>query len=106
MPFGQLAETTHFHLFTMPVVFLIMLHVLYLTTAGEMTKLIATWVSFIGVTLDLISPWMIAYVSPVYVLTMLTGDVMMTIGFLITFVIPMREMWIFKQPLIMRGEKE
>ena len=106
MPFGQLAETTHFHFFTMPVVFLIMLHVLYLTTASETTKVVTTWVSFIGVTLDLISPWMIAYVSPVYVLTMLTGDVMMTIGFLIMFVIPMREMWVLKQPLIMRGEKE
>ena len=106
MPFGQLAETTHFHLFTMPVVFLIMLHVLYLTMASETTKVVTTWVSFIGVTLDLISPWLIAYVSPIYVLTMLTGDVMMTIGFLITFVIPMREMWILKQPLIMRGEKE
>ena len=106
MPFGQLAETTHFHLFTMPVVFLIMLHVLYLTMAGETTKLIATWVSFIGVTLDLISPWLIAYVSPVYVLSLLTGDVLMTIGFLITFVIPMREMWVRQQPLIMRGEKE
>ena len=106
MPFGQLAETTHFHFFTMPVVFLIMLHVLYLTMASSMTKVITTWVSFIGVTLDLVSPWLIAYVSPIYVLTMLTGDVMMTIGFLITFVIPMREMWILKQPLIMRGEKE
>ena len=83
-----------------------MLHVLYLTMASEMTKVITTWVSFIGVTLDLISPWLIAYVSPVYVLTMLTGDVMMTIGFLITFVIPMREMWIRQQPLVMRGDKE
>ena len=38
MSFGQLAETTHFHLFTMPVVFLIMVHVLYLTMAGPLVR--------------------------------------------------------------------
>ena len=29
--FGNFAEITHFHLFTMPVVFIILVHVLYLT---------------------------------------------------------------------------
>ncbi len=104
MPFGQLAETTHFHLFTMPVVFMIMVHVLYLTMAR--IKAVSTWVAFIGVTLDLVSPWLIAYVSPVFVLTMLTGDLLMVVSFLIMFVIPMYEMWFLKQPLMMRGDSE
>jgi len=99
MSFGQLAETTHFHLFTMPVVFLIMVHVLFLTMVSTMTKVVTTWISFLGVTLDLISPWLITYVSPVYVLTMLAGDIMMTLGFLIMFVIPMKEMWFQKKAL-------
>ncbi len=106
MPFGQLAETTHFHLFTMPVVFLIMVHVLYLTMASPMIKVVSTWLAFIGVTLDLVSPWLIAYLSPVFVLTMLTGDLLMVVSFLIMFVIPMYEMWFLKQPLMMRGENE
>ncbi len=103
MSFGQLAETTHFHLFTMPVVFLIMVHVLFLTMASPFTKIATTWVSFLGVTLDLVSPWLITYVSPVYVLTMLAGDVMMTLGFVVMFVIPMREMWFDKKPLEYSG---
>ena len=106
MPFGQLAETTHFHLFTMPVVFMIMVHVLYLTMASPMIKVVTTWIAFIGVTLDLVSPWLIAYYSPVFVLTMLTGDLLMTVGFLIMFVIPMYEMWFLKAPLMMRGDTE
>ena len=106
MPFGQLAETTHFHLFTMPVVFMIMVHVLYLTMANPTIKVVTTWISFIGVTLDLVSPWLIAYVSPLFVLSMLTGDLLMVIGFLIMFVIPMYEMWFLKQPLMMRGGNE
>ncbi len=53
MSFRELAEITHFHLFTMPVVFMILVHVLYLTSAGNRLKIITTWVSFGGVILDL-----------------------------------------------------
>lgn len=105
MSFGQLAETTHFHLFTMPVVFMIMVHVLYLTMASPTVKVVTTWLSFLGVTLDLISPWLIAYVSPVFVLSMLTGDILMVVGFLIMFLIPMNEMW-RKQAAFMMAEHE
>ena len=48
MSFGQLAETSHFHLFTMPVVFLIMVHVLYLTMASPLVKVLTTWAAFRG----------------------------------------------------------
>ena len=82
MPFGQLAETTHFHLFTMPVVFLIMVHVLYLTMASPMIKALSTWLAFLGVTFDLVSPWLISYVSPLFVLLLLTGDILMLYQFL------------------------
>jgi hypothetical protein len=50
--------------------------------------------------LDLVSPWLISYISPVFVLTMLMGDSLMTIGFLIMMTIPLYEMWILKQPLM------
>lgn len=105
MPFGQLAETTHFHLFTMPVVFMIMIHVLYLTMASPMIKVMSTWLAFIGVTLDLVSPWFIAYLSPIFVLTMLAGDLLMVVSFLIMFVIPMYEMWFAQRPFMMGGGK-
>lgn len=106
MSFRELAEITHFHLFTMPVVFMILVHVLYLTNASNRLKIVTTWLSFGGVILDLLSPWLISYVSPVFVLTMLTGDTFMTAGFFIMFVIPLHEMWILKQPLMAgkRGE--
>ena len=106
MSFRELAEITHFHLFTMPVVFMILVHVLYLTNASNQLKIVTTWLSFGGVILDLLSPWLISYVSPVFVLTMLTGDTFMTAGFFIMFVIPLHEMWILKQPLMAgkRGE--
>jgi len=103
MSFGQLAEVTHFHLFTMPVVFLIMVHVLYLTMASPTVKVLIAWASFLGVTLDVVSPWLITYVSPLFVVTLLTGDLLMVLGFLVMFVIPLYEMWFLNHPLMMRG---
>jgi hypothetical protein len=86
----------------MPVVFMIMAHVLYLTMISPTLKVVTTWISFLGVTLDLVSPWFITYVSPVFVLTMLAGDLLMVIGFLIMFIIPMYEMWWQKTAFMMR----
>jgi hypothetical protein len=107
MSFRELAEVTHFHLFTMPVVFLILAHVMYLTSASHALKAVMTWSGFSGVILDLISPWLISYVSPVFVLTMLTGDMLMMLSFLIMMAIPLYEMWILQQPLMAskRGEE-
>lgn len=100
MSFRELAEVTHFHLFTMPVVFMILAHVLYLTEASHSMKVWMTWVSFGGMGLDLVSPWLISYVSPFFVLTMLMGDTLMVVGFLVMMAIPLYEMWILKQPLL------
>ncbi len=100
MSFRELAEVTHFHLFTMPVVFMILVHVLYLTNASHTLKVWMTWLSFAGVGLDLVSPWLISYVSPIFVLTMLTGDTLMMVTFLVMMAVPLYEMWILKQPLM------
>lgn len=106
MSFRELAEITHFHLFTMPVVFMILVHVLYLTMASNRIKVFMTWAAFSGVTLDLVSPWLIAYVSPVFVLTMLSGDILMAASFLVMLAIPLYEMWILKHPLMAREHSE
>jgi multidrug transporter EmrE-like cation transporter len=105
MSFRELAEITHFHLFTMPVVFMILVHVLYLTMAGDRLKIATTYAAFGGVGLDLVSPWLISYVSPVFALTMLAGDLLMTAAFLVMFCIPLYELWVLDRPLMgRRGE--
>ena len=106
MSFRELAEVTHFHLFTMPVVYIILVHVLYLTMASNRTKVWMTWAAFGGVMLDLISPWLISYVSPIFVLTMLAGDLLMVASFLVMMIIPMYEMWIHKVPFMASRQAE
>ncbi len=100
MSFRELAEITHFHLFTMPVVFMILIHVMYLTRASHGLKAAVTWGGLGGVMLDLLSPWLISYVSPFFVVTMLTGDTLMTVSFLIMMAVPLHEMWVLGQPLM------
>ena len=104
MSFRELAEITHFHLFTMPVIFMILVHVLYLTMASDQVKITTTYAAFGGVGLDLISPWLISYVSPVFALTMLAGDLLMAASFFVMLAIPLHEMWVLKRPLMGRGD--
>jgi hypothetical protein len=79
---------------------MILVHVTYLTNASSGLKAMVTWGSFSGVMLDLLSPWLITYVSPIFVLTMLTGDTLMMLSFLVMWAIPLYEMWILQQPLM------
>jgi hypothetical protein len=104
--FRELAETTHFHFFTMPVVFLILCHVFYLTMASQTLKVVMTWLAFLGVGLDLGSPWLILYVSPSFAASMLLGDVLMVGTFLIMAGVPLYEMWILKTRLMAKGSAE
>src|SRR5262245_43886364 len=106
MSFRELAEITHFHLFTMTVAFIIIIHVLYLTMASSGLKVSVTWIAFGGVGLDLISPWLITYVSPFFVLTMLVGDLLMVISFFVMMAIPMYEMWLVKRPLMAQTSED
>jgi hypothetical protein len=98
--FRELAETTHFHFFTMPVVFLILCHVFYLTQSSQRLKLVMTWAAFLGVGLDLSSPWLILYVSRHFAAAMLLGDLLMVGTFLVMAGIPLYEMWVLKNRLM------
>src|SRR2546422_9392669 len=71
--FQELAETTPFHFFTLPAVFLILCHVFYLTLASQELKVIITVLAFEAVAFDLASPWLILYASPHFALPMLMG---------------------------------
>ena len=56
--------------------------------------------------MDLVSPWLITYVSPFFVITMLTGDVLLLVTFLIMFGIPMYEMWILNLSFMMKESND
>jgi hypothetical protein len=56
-----LLETTHAHLFTMPVLLLVAGHLFLLSTASPRTKLAAIVVACAATSLHLIAPWLIVW---------------------------------------------
>ncbi len=103
--FHELAEITHFHLFTMPVVFLILVHIFFLTMAPIWLKTTMAYVAFTGVGLDLLSPWLIVYVSEAFSIALLVGDFFMIGSFMLMSALPLYEMWILKKRLMASGDE-
>ncbi len=102
--FHELAEITHFHLFTMPVVFLILVHIFFLTMAPTWLKITIAYMAFTGVAFDLLSPWLILYISETFAFTLLLGDVFMIASFMLMSALPLYEMWILKRRLMPGNE--
>jgi len=61
--YRKLLEVTHFHLFTMPVVFLIVGHLFLATALADRTKFSWMVAGGASVTLHLAAPWLVHYVS-------------------------------------------
>lgn len=58
---GELLETTHFHLFAMPMQLFVLGHVFLLGRAGERWRRVIVLVCFVGAGLDLLAPWLVQW---------------------------------------------
>jgi hypothetical protein len=91
--YRKLLEVTHFHLFTMPVVLLIVGHLFFATALGARAKL--GWISAASATvvLHIATPWLVRYLSPrLAILHALSGAAMtLTMGVLTVY--PIFTMW-------------
>ena len=61
MPYRKLLEVTHFHLFTMPVVLLIVGHLFLATGLGDRAKLRWLIAASASVAAHLATPWVVRY---------------------------------------------
>lgn len=59
--YRKLLEVTHFHLFTMPVVLLIVGHLFFATGIGERAKLGWVGAAAFGVAMHIATPWVVRY---------------------------------------------
>jgi hypothetical protein len=91
--FWQLVETSHFHLFTIPVVLLILSHLLYATPVSIRIRIWLTIVSFSGGLLDVSGPWGVRYVSGTMAYALLLGWLLLAIGGLAMIAISLVAMW-------------
>lgn len=91
--FWQLMEVSHFHLFSVPVVVLILSHLLYATVAPTSWRIRLTLVTYGGALLEAFAPWAVRYVSGVFAWALLLGWALLAGGSCMIVVISLISMW-------------
>ncbi|HUJ60988.1 MAG TPA: hypothetical protein VLX92_20935 [Kofleriaceae bacterium] len=91
--FWQLVETSHFHLFTVPVVVLILSHLLYGTPTSARLRVRLTLVTFTGALLEAIGPWLVRYVAGAMAYALLLGWVLLVAGAVAILIVTLMSMW-------------
>ncbi len=89
-----LLEETHFHAFTMSVVFLILSHLFLATSLGRRGKLFFIVVTFVSHALNLASPWLIRTQSASFAYGLMAAWIGLWIGYLGMIGVPLYEMWL------------
>lgn len=85
--------TTHQHLFIMPVIYLILVHMFFMTSLGHGWKAAGMILPFAGLATDLACPWLIRFVSPYFAALKLAAVALMAFTFLLLVFYPLFEMW-------------
>jgi hypothetical protein len=91
--YRKLLEVTHFHLFTMPVVFLIVAHLFLATGLGELAKLAWIVAGIAGITLHLAAPWVVRYGGPSFAFLHAVSGVLLTVTMAMLTLYPLVAMW-------------
>ena len=89
-----LLEETHFHAFTMSVVFLILSHLFLATSMNRGIKLFFILITFLSHFFDMSSVWLIRTQSPMFAHLLLTSWLGLWIGYGGMIFIPLYEMWL------------
>lgn len=92
--FRQLVEVTHFHSFIMAVVYLVLAHLFIATTVRPSWKRGLVIVAFGGLVGDMVSPWLIRYLSGAFAYGQLVAWAAEWVGFGAFVLVPIGEMWL------------
>jgi len=91
--FWQLAEVSHFHLFSISVVLLILSHLLSATPMRARARLGVIGVTSVGAFLDICAPWAVRYVSGAFAYALLAAWLLLGGGMLCMLAISLVCMW-------------
>jgi hypothetical protein len=91
--FWQMMEVSHFHLFSVPVVVLILAHLLYATPISRRARVALTAATYLGAVLELAGPWAVRYFAAAFAYALLAGWVLLSAGMLSMAGIALASMW-------------
>lgn len=89
----ELLETTHFHLFSQPVVFFIIGHIFLLSALPRRLKAAIVGVSFAAIACEIAAPWLIVYAAPAFAALKLASSATLTLCLLTELGVSLYEMW-------------
>jgi hypothetical protein len=91
--YRKLLEVTHFHLFTMPVVLLIVAHLFLATGLGERAKLSWIVAASSSVAVHLATPWIVRYGGPRLAFLHAISGLALTLTMSVLTLYPVLAMW-------------
>lgn len=91
--YRKLLEVTHFHLFTMPVVLLIVGHLFFATGASDRSKFAWVLAASLSLAAHLATPWLVAYASPGLAWLHALSGAAMTLTMSVLTIAPVFAMW-------------
>ena len=91
--FWQLVETSHFHLFTVPVVVLILSHLLFGTPTSVRLRVALTLATFTGALLEVAGPWAVRYVAGPCAFGLIAGWLLLAGGAAAILIVTLLSMW-------------
>lgn len=94
MPYGKLLETSHFHLFTVPVFLLVITHLFLLTGAGRAAKcwwIVGAWSSAL---VHLAAPWLVRYGGARFSSVYAASGALLGVTCTVVTVWPIASMWL------------
>lgn len=91
--FWQLLEVSHFHLFSVPVVILILSHLLFAAVESPGLRVSLTCITFTGAVLEIGGPWAIRYLSGGFAYALLAGWILLGGGATVIVLVSLVAMW-------------
>jgi hypothetical protein len=91
--FWQLVEVSHFHLFSIPVVVLVLSHLLFATPTTSRFRVWLTSVTYAGAFLEVTGSWAVRYASGSFAYALLLGWTLLGAGSAVIIGLTLLSMW-------------
>jgi hypothetical protein len=91
---NALLEETHFHAFTMSVVFLILAHLFLATSLSRRAKLLFILTTFFSHVFDMSGSWLTRMLSPNFAYLLMAAWLGLWVGYAAMILVPLTEMWL------------
>ena len=94
---AELIETSHFHLFIMPMVFLTTGHLFLLSAWSRRWKTFVISSCFVYIALDVAKPWLVRYVGVGWGALAPVNSALLGLTMLLCILVPIYEMWFLQE---------